>query len=410
MSRSRFLVQQFYFGRIRIQAGRPLPGEEPVTAVALAGFDEADKLRKVIAKKAGGNKLAAYEKQFFEGCAKNGVDSETVKQIWEMMLSFDGYSFCKPHSASYAMVSFQSAWLRVHYPAEFMAGVLSNQGGYYRPCAYISESRRMGLIAEGPDINVSRYRYYGIGRQLIVGFMAIKGLSKTGIEAIVKERLENGNFISLEDFSRRVRISRDDIVALVPSGIFDSISGGKPRALQARALLSLNAISSKTGNEQKDLFAMGPPPINLKAVVGNTIFTSTQSRYVTVKRTSEIDLLGEYKSLGFLRSLHPLALWKDKVLAIKRIKARYIGEYIGQRISLVGWPVTQKEVWTKDGLTMSFLTFEDETALYETVVFPQVYDRYNSLLFDQLPLLLYGKVCEEWGAFSIKIVKAERIV
>ncbi|MDR2019514.1 MAG: DNA polymerase III subunit alpha, partial [Treponema sp.] len=101
------------------------------TAVALAGFDEveADKLRKVIAKKAGGVKLAQYEQRFFEGCKKNKVDGETAKQIWDMMLSFDGYSFCKPHSASYAMVSFQSAYLRVHHPAEFMAAVLSNRGG-----------------------------------------------------------------------------------------------------------------------------------------------------------------------------------------------------------------------------------------------------------------------------------------
>jgi DNA polymerase-3 subunit alpha/error-prone DNA polymerase len=98
------------------------------TAVALADFDEAeaDMLRKVIAKKAGAAKLAAYERQFFEGCRKNGVEEETIQAIWAMMLSFDGYSFCKPHSASYAMVSFHSAYLRVHHPGEFMAAVLSN--------------------------------------------------------------------------------------------------------------------------------------------------------------------------------------------------------------------------------------------------------------------------------------------
>ena len=133
-------------------------------AVALAGFDEAeaDTLRKVIAKKAGGAKLAAYEKQFFEGSrrtcgSQNGIEEKTIQAIWAMMLSFDGYSFCKPHSASYAMVSYQSAYLRVHHPACFMAAVLSNQGGYYRPHAYIAECRRMGLIVDGPDINQSRW-------------------------------------------------------------------------------------------------------------------------------------------------------------------------------------------------------------------------------------------------------------
>ncbi|MCL2130296.1 MAG: PHP domain-containing protein, partial [Treponema sp.] len=128
------------------------------TAVALAGFNEAeaDKLRKIIAKKAGAAKLAVYRERFAEGCKKNKVDENTIGKVWAMMLSFDGYSFCKPHSASYAMVSFQSAYLRVHYPAEFMAAVISNQGGYYRPGAYISECRRMGLLLEGPDINKSR--------------------------------------------------------------------------------------------------------------------------------------------------------------------------------------------------------------------------------------------------------------
>jgi DNA polymerase-3 subunit alpha/error-prone DNA polymerase len=163
--------------------------------LALAGFDEAeaDILRKVIAKKAGGAKLAVYEKQFFEGSRSNGIEEETIKAIWAMMLSFDGYSFCKPHSASYAMVSYQSAYLRVHHPAEFMAAVLSNQGGYYRPHAYIAECRRMGLIVDGPDINQSRWRYYGHGRFIVAGLMAVKGLFRPAMKEIIKEQNWRGN-------------------------------------------------------------------------------------------------------------------------------------------------------------------------------------------------------------------------
>ncbi|AEF86050.1 DNA polymerase III subunit alpha [Treponema primitia ZAS-2] len=210
------------------------------TAAVLAGFEEieADKLRKVIAKKAG-IKLVAYEKQFFDGCRRNGVTDDVIQKIWDMMLSFDRYSFCKPHSASYAMVSFQSAYLRVHHPAEFMVAVLSNQ------------------------------------------------------------------------------------------------------------------------------------------------------------------------ALGFLRKLHPLALWKDKVVVVQRIKAVHIGGYLGRYVCLVGWQVTQKEVWAKDGLTMSFLTFEDETAIYETVIFPKVYDQYNRLLFDQRPFLVYGRVTEDNGAVSLEVTRIE---
>jgi DNA polymerase-3 subunit alpha/error-prone DNA polymerase len=168
-----------------------------------------------------------------------------------MMLSFDGYSFCKPHSASYAMVSFQSAYLRVHHPAAFMAAVLSNQGGYYRLHAYIAECRRMGLLVEGHDINFSRRRYYGAGKRVIVGFMTIKNLSHAGVEAVIAERTRCGEFSCLADFTRRVKVSRDDIISMAAAGVFDSISGGEPRAVQARTLLKCKAGTgrNRTGRE-----------------------------------------------------------------------------------------------------------------------------------------------------------------
>jgi DNA polymerase-3 subunit alpha/error-prone DNA polymerase len=367
------------------------------TAVALAGFNEvdADKLRKVIAKKAGAAKLAIYEKQFFEGCAANGVDRETTQQIWDMMLSFDGYSFCKPHSASYAMVSFQSAYLRVHHPAEFMAGVLSNRGGYYRPHAYIAECRRMGLLTEGPDVNASRWKYYGRGRRVIIGLMAVKGLSKSGAETIITEREQHGDFKSLEDFSRRVRLGRDDITALCPAGVFDGISGGLPRTIQARELLKNNTEARTKG--QDELFAAE----GHHRSIATGVLTGTR------KKTNPDELWGEYAALGFLGNTHPLALWKDKLAAFKRIKAVWLPQYVGNNVKLIGWPITQKEVWTKDGLTMSFLSFEDETGMYETVIFPQVYDQYHTLLFDQRPLVVYGKAVDDHGALTVEVGKIE---
>ena len=120
------------------------------------------------------------------------------------------------------------------------------------------------------------------------------------------------------------------------------------------------------------------------------------------------DLWEEYQALVFLRNTHPLALWKDDVLSVKyRVKALRIREYVGRNVTMVGWPVTQKDVWTKDGLTMSFLSLEDETSLYETVIFPQVYDRYNKLLFDQRPLLVYGRVTDDNGAISLEVQRIE---
>ncbi len=132
-------------------------------AVALAGFShaDADGLRKVMAKKDKALQLRDYKQRFWDGCRRRGVDEADIDRVWRMMLSFDGYSFCKPHSASYARVSFQAAYLKRHHPAEFMAAVISNQGGYYSTFAYVSEAKRLGLAILPPDVNASDCRWQG---------------------------------------------------------------------------------------------------------------------------------------------------------------------------------------------------------------------------------------------------------
>ena len=157
------------------------------------------------------------------GAAARGVPREVVDEVWEMILSFSGYSFCKPHSASYALVSYKSCYLRAHYPAEFIAAVLSNQGGYYSPFAYVSEARRMGLQVLLPDVNESRKAYWGKDKTIRVGLMQLKGLHESALEAILEER-KKGHFVSLEDFLCRVDIDVADVKILIKAGAFDSIS------------------------------------------------------------------------------------------------------------------------------------------------------------------------------------------
>ena len=139
-------------------------------AVALAGFThaEADGLRKILSKKDRDLQLRDYARRFREGARAKGVSDEPITAIWDMMMSFDGYSFCKPHSASYARVSFQAAYLKVHHPAEFMAAVISNRGGFYSAFAYVSEARRLGLEVLRPDVHASEVRWTGKGNTLRV--------------------------------------------------------------------------------------------------------------------------------------------------------------------------------------------------------------------------------------------------
>jgi DNA polymerase-3 subunit alpha/error-prone DNA polymerase len=165
--------------------------------------------------------------------------------------------------------------------------------------------------------------------------------------------------------------------------------------MQARELLKSNAGARAKG--QDELFA----------VEGHHRSIATGVLTGTRKKTNPDELWGEYAALGFLRNTHPLALWKDKLAAFKRIKAVWLPQYVGSNVKLIGWPITQQEVWTKDGLTMSFLSFEDETGMYETVIFPQVYDQYHTLLFDQRPLVVYGKAVDDHGALTVEVGKIE---
>jgi error-prone DNA polymerase len=167
--------------------------------MALAGFsiEDADDLRKVLSKKHKRRRLRDYYHRFVDGCTARGLTTAQIRVIWEMILSFAGYSFCKPHSASYAQVFFKSAYLRAHYPAEFMAAVISNEGGFYSTFAYLSEARRMGLRVLPPDVNASAWHWTGQGRTIRMGLMHVKGLRREVVKRLVNESIpRNGNSIT----------------------------------------------------------------------------------------------------------------------------------------------------------------------------------------------------------------------
>jgi len=379
-------------------------------AVALASFSEtdADALRKIIAKKAGGTKLAVFKEKFYRGCQENQVPLHVIDEVWAMMLSFDGYSFNKPHSASYAMVSFQSAYLRVHYPAYFMAAVLSNQGGYYHSLAYISECRRMGLQVRGPDINRSQYRYYGKGSEVVVGLMAIGGLGRKTAEQLLAERERRGPFQSLQDVTRRLRIPRDELAAMTRAGLFESISA-LSRSLQFRVLLT-----EQEKRYEPELFMVSEPEPS--AYGSRKAFTKENPRNLSKKIQAPPPnweaRIQEFETLGFLRSGHPIELWniQQALSGIPRIHGSDLSAHVGRRVRLLGWPITRKDVWTLHGETMTFISYEDETALYEAVLFPPVYQKYRSILFDIQPFLLTGLVTQQQGAVSLELEHVEKIL
>ena len=366
-------------------------------SAAMAGFSaaEADGLRKIIAKKDRQRQLADYQERFLSGALHRGVSPEQADAVWQMMMSFSGYSFCKPHSASYARVSFQAAYLKTHYPAEFMAGVISNQGGFYSTFAYVSEARRLGLTVNPPDVIASRVRWTGRDRCLRVGLMAIGGLGRATRQAIVQNR-QAGPFTDMSDFLERVKPDADEARALIHCGALDNLDrfGSRTRLLWVLARWKAARHDSP---RQMDLFAA---PLVAPADASPPVLLPTDA----TER-----LRREFAVLGFLCDQHPITLFADAIRTMKTVKARRIPELVGRQVRLAAWLVTGKVVHTRGGDPMEFLTFEDETGIVETTFFPEPYRRFCHMLDRNRPYLLEGKVEANWGVATLTVERVRAI-
>jgi DNA polymerase-3 subunit alpha/error-prone DNA polymerase len=296
-------------------------------AAALAGFSdaEADGLRKIIAKKDRRRQLADFHGRFMAGTAARGVTPDQADAVWQMMLSFSGYSFCKPHSASYARVSFQAAFLKTHHPAEFMAGVISNQGGFYSTFAYVSEARRLGIAVDPPDVNISPIRWTGQDRRLRVGLMSVGGLSEATMQKIITRR-QASVFTDMTDFVERVQPHADETRALIHCGALDALDGTRSRTLLLWELARWQADRQRAGG-QADLFTSRP------AAMAPPVFPPEDARTL---------LRREFAVLGFLCRQHPTTLFGDVIKSMPTVKAGRLGERVGQRVRLAAWLVAGK--------------------------------------------------------------------
>ncbi len=354
-------------------------------AVVLAGFShgDGDGLRKVMSKKDKVHRLEHYKTMFFDGCGRRNVAPAEVERMWQMMMSFDGYSFCKPHSASYARVSFQAAYLKRHYPAEFMAAVIANQGGYYSTFAYVSEAKRLGLKILHPDVRKSQVLWSGEKKQLLVGLQSVQGVSADFLDRLVFERRQE-QFRDIGDFFRRTHPADNEARALIHAGALDGLQPNLNRTV----LLWQWACFQRVVHDKRclSLFAVNLPPApslpppDLKSM-----------------------LRREYEVLGFLCDYHPLQFLTYPGKGF--LKVVDLPGRIGQRVQLLGWLLTGKLVSTKRGDVMEFLTFEDETGQLETTFFPEVYKTHAHMLRSGRGYLLTGMVEADFGALTLTVDK-----
>ncbi len=355
--------------------------EEQVSMAArvLAGFGyaESDYIRKVISRPALEYLLPAWRKKFIGGMLKRGYNKKLALEMWTMVQSFSGYSFCKPHSASYAMLSFTCAYLKAHFPAEFLAAVVSNQGGFYSAFAYLSEARRWGIAILPPHINRSFRKYRGNKQRIRMGLMAIANLKEKAVTHILEER-KGGDFSSLQDFFLRTDLDLADAMSLANAGCFAELEPELSHQ-QIAFRIACNYLQNGEGGDILPSFSNG---------------ALTHAEKIRLER----------ESFGFPISEHPLTPWLS-LFAGKIKKARDIPQYVSKTIQLAGVLITTKITATHKREPMEFLTLEDETDIYECVMFPDAFARYGDLLNWEKLLIIRGKVEVSFGVYTITIEK-----
>lgn len=313
---------------------------------------EADVLRRGMSGKYRSRKeFQRVKEQFFNNCKAYGYEDHVTQRVWFEIESFSGYSFSKGHSASYAVESYQSLYLKAHYPLEFMVGVINNFGGFYKSEFYFHEARMWGASIEAPCINNSEYYTNIKGKSIFIGFIHLKDLQQKIGEIISHERDHNGPYKNLDHFIRRIPIGLEQIRILIRIGAFRFTGKSKKELLWQAQLY----YGKKTAKDYfLSLFEEEPESYDLPFL----------------KQQPMEDAFDEMELLGF-----PLC---DPFLLLETEKlgdtfASDLIPKLGQRTELVGYLVTTKDTRTKDGKRMHFGTFYDQKGnVYDTVHFPNV--------------------------------------
>lgn len=350
-------------------------------AMTVAGFSEAeaDMFRRIVTARTR-NRLSDQKERFYRGASERGVTCTIIDTLWEMIGSFSGYSFCKPHSASYAQVSFKAAYLKSRYPSEFIAAVLSNGGGFYAPRAYLSEAVRMGITILPPDVTASEDSYTGKGVRLRAGLSAIKGLSRQCREAIFEER-EKQEFADFVDFMVRVRPAQPEALLLLKAGALDALSSNLGRIGMAWYIRA-SGNQNHAACSEKYLWELprGDLPHD-------------------VKQRQEVE------AVGFPISFHPLQFFQSQIARIKPapLPACRLIEQRGKTVTLVGIAIAGKSTYTKSGEPMEFVSFEDMTDTFEATLFPSAYKCFCQMISFSRPLVVTGVVEDLFNAVSVRV-------
>lgn len=364
--------------------------QEQVMQIAndIANFSlgEADLLRRAMSKKRP-EEIRELEERFLKGAMEKRINPSKAEKLFNRMLQFGGYGFNKSHSTAYAIIAFQTAYLKAHYPIEFMASLLTcEMGDEDKVARHLSECREKGIEILPPDVNESLRDFTVVGNRIRFGLAGIKNVGDAAIEAIIQERERGGPFTSIFDFCKRVdlrKVNKRVIESLIKCGAFDFTRIYRSRLMAVLEDTYENAqnLQKERANGQIDLFSM---------------FSESSKKlemtYPEIDEWSDNELLAyEKEILGFYITGHPLVRYKRFIEKITNIDTSRINfKSIEKEIKIVGMVRSLKEINTKKGERMAFVTLEDLKGTIEVIIFPDLYKEIAILLRSEEPLLVNG--------------------
>lgn len=378
--------------------------QEQVMQIAqvLAGYSlgSADLLRRAMGKKKP-EEMAMHRDLFCKGAVERGVDSEVATFIFDLMEKFAGYGFNKSHSASYALIAYQTAWIKAHYPAAYMAAVLSaDMDNTEKVVHFIEECQSLKLNIAPPNINASEYTFKVIDdKNLVYGLGAVKGAGQAAIEAIVETRKQSGLFTDLFDFCCRVdlrKMNRRVLEALIKAGAFDTIGPDR-----ASIMVSLDSAIQHAEQTLRN------KTLGQQDLLGETLSESHQIDYIKTKPWSEQErLFGEKETLGLYLSGHPIHRFLPE---LAQFTSGRIAELrpANQTSVIAGIIIQIRLIQTKRGDRMAVVTVDDGSASIDVLCFSENYQKYREYLIKDKLIIIDGEISHDEFSGGYRVLTRE---
>ena len=346
-------------------------------AIALAGFSvgEAEGLRRAMSRKRSHDALEAYRERFVEGSLQRGVDAETADKVYDKLVGFSGFGFPKSHAAAFGLLAYQSAWLRHHYPAEFLCALLNAQPmGFYPPATLVRDGQRRGVETRPPEVNISAAKCTVEDGAVRIGIDYVNGIGEDDAKAIVEERERSGSFTSVRELAQRTQLSDHGLETLIVAGACDCFGFPRRQLLWQLGLVPRSQTVPGSGGEEKQLALPLDPTAATPELPEPTVWER---------------MLADYRTTNVSVGIHPLELLRahlpEGVLSSRELDCAPDRS----QVAVAGMAVARQRPATANGVV--FMLIEDEFGPVNLIVPPSVYERHRAIVRGEPLILARGR-------------------